>query len=178
MAKRGKDLSADDEALWHRTMRDVSPLKGGGSKAPEPQSAPARRQARPEAVQSPALPGALVTPARLDVRTVRRITSGRQVIDLTLDLHGLTQDQAFRLLCARVVSARRAGRRTLLVITGKGMVQAEAPQGEARRGVLKRAVPEWLAGPALASHVIGFAPAGPRHGGAGALYVVLRKPKE
>jgi len=60
----------------------------------------------------------------------------------------------------------------VLVITGKG----GAEDGDASaRGVLRRQVPLWLSASGLREAVIAFAPAAAEHGGAGALYVRLRR---
>ena len=48
---------------------------------------------------------------------------------------------------------------------------------EDARGVLRQAVPHWLAAPDLAHVVVSFSPAPRRLGGDGALYVRLRKPR-
>jgi DNA-nicking Smr family endonuclease len=58
--------------------------------------------------------------------------------------------------------------RTVLVITGKGGF------GDAR-GVLREAVPRWLNEGDLRPRVLSCAWAQPKHGGAGALYVLLRR---
>jgi len=98
------------------------------------------------------------------------LASGRDVVDGRLDLHGLTQDQAKAALAAFVLRGHAEGRRAILVITGKGL------QGE---GVLRRRVPQWLAEAPLRPLVAGLSEAHRRHGGAGALYVALkRKPRE
>ena len=62
----------------------------------------------------------------------------------------------------------RGGRRCVLVITGRGL----GPDGP---GVLKRAVPRWLAEAGLRRRILAVAAAQPRHGGAGALYLLLRR---
>ena len=106
-----------------------------------------------------------IEPGRL-----HRLASGRDVVDGRLDLHGLTQDQAKAALAAFVLRGHAEGRRAILVITGKGL------QGE---GVLRRRVPQWLAEAPLRPLVAGLSEAHRRHGGAGALYVALkRKPRE
>ena len=71
--------------------------------------------------------------------------------------------------------AHRAGKRCLLVITGKGMT---TKQGVAKAGVLKENVPRWLNEPSLRRHVLAFAYARPEHGGEGALYVLLKRERE
>jgi DNA-nicking Smr family endonuclease len=81
-------------------------------------------------------------------------------------LHGLNQDAARAALTECLEGCFRQGVREALVITGKGTL------GD---GVLRRRVPEWLAEPPLGRLVAGISMAHPRHGGAGALYVALKK---
>ena len=57
-------------------------------------------------------------------------------------------------------------------ITGKGRPASE--DGE-ERGVLRRAVPTWLAAAETRPYVVGFGEAAPPHGGSGALYVRIRR---
>ena len=104
----------------------------------------------------------------------QRVARGKEAIDARLDLHGLTQSEAHAALLhfLRKASAREA--RLVLVITGKGA----RGEGAGERGVLKRQVPHWLALPEFRSLVIGFEDAGVKHGGAGALYVRLRRMRD
>ena len=72
---------------------------------------------------------------------------------------------------------RRGGLSHVLVITGKGADQAASKSfyEEDERGVLRNAVPHWLAEPEFAALVVSFSPAPRRLGGDGALYVRLRR---
>ena len=64
----------------------------------------------------------------------------------------------------------------VLVITGKGADGlGDWPTHGRQRGVLRRVVPLWLEEPELRGIVIGYAAAGVRHGGEGALYIRLRR---
>jgi DNA-nicking Smr family endonuclease len=105
----------------------------------------------------------------MDARTLTRLRRGQTRIEARIDLHGMTQAEAYAALTEFVVDARNEGRRTLLVITGRGT--RAGPGG----GVLRTQLPGWLNGPVLRPHVLAFAPAQPKHGGAGAFYVYLRK---
>lgn len=91
--------------------------------------------------------------------------------DRSLDLHGLTQAEAHSRLTGFLRSAQATGHSLVLVITGQGGFAGLA--GE--RGVLRRVVPLWLRLPQMRGIVLGFEEAGPRQGGAGALYVRLRR---
>jgi DNA-nicking Smr family endonuclease len=104
----------------------------------------------------------------IDRKTRRQIAKGSVPINDRLDLHGMTQDEAYGALIGFVSRARSAGHRHVLVITGKGL----SKQGQ---GVLRRMVPRWLKAAPLAQHVNGFEWASPGHGGDGALYIRLRR---
>jgi DNA-nicking Smr family endonuclease len=86
----------------------------------------------------------------------------------------MTQDEAHRALIDFVARSGDAGSRCLLVITGKGLRRL----GESRPaeiGILRQAVPRWLNEPSLRPRILAFAPAQPRDGGTGALYILLRR---
>ena len=104
--------------------------------------------------------------AGLDRASAERLRRGRYPIEARLDLHGMTQAEAHRALHGFVAGSRAIGRRVVLVITGHGRISG---------GVLKAAVPRWLNEPELRRHVLAITPAQPRDGGAGALYLLLRK---
>lgn len=106
---------------------------------------------------------------QLDRKTKRALSKGKYEISATLDLHGLTQDQAHKRLIEFVSSNMRQNNRYVLVITGKGLSKAGG-------GILKKIVPKWLLSTPLSSMVNKFEIASPYHGGSGALYLQLSKP--
>ncbi|WP_312861524.1 Smr/MutS family protein [Segnochrobactrum spirostomi] len=111
---------------------------------------------------------------------MQRLVRGTHAIDDRLDLHGLTQEAAKRRLMDFLHRAQADGLKTVLVITGKGALgtdRFEAGDFTAERGVLRRVVPEWLRMPGARGLVVGFSEAHAAHGGSGALYVRIRRPK-
>ena len=113
----------------------------------------------------PLAPGAS---AGLDKRTAQRLKRGQLAIDGRIDLHGMTQAEAHGALTAYLERAQGPTRRCILVITGKGRVSENG-------GVLRVMAPRWLNAPANRARVLAIAPAQPKDGGAGALYVLLRR---
>ena len=107
--------------------------------------------------------------AGVDKRTAQRLRRGQIAIEGRLDLHGLTQAEAHRALNGFLADAQAAAKRCVIVITGKG--RSDTGEG----GVLRRAVPHWLDQPPNRGRIIAVRQAQPRHGGGGALYVLLRK---
>jgi DNA-nicking Smr family endonuclease len=160
-----------ERALWQRAMRGVKPL------APRSAPEPTPRPAKPEN-GLPATPPVPVAPppsqplppldrfAGIDRANAERLKRGQHPIEARIDLHGMTQDEAHRALAAFIRGARAGGKRCVLVITGRG---------RAGGGVLRSAVPRWLHGPEFRPHLLAIATAQPRDGGAGALYVMLRR---
>jgi len=157
-------------------MQGVAPLRG---RRP-PATAPRRQAQHPAgagaaAGAAPAPPTPATPPqadrhsapfAGIDRATAERVKRGRYPISGRLDLHGLTQEEAYRALSEFVAGSRAAGKRCLLIITGHGRMSG---------GILRYAVPRWLAEPRLKKDVLATAPARPQHGASGALYVLLRR---
>ena len=106
----------------------------------------------------------------------KKVVRGVKAIDARIDLHGLTQHQAHDRLRGFLYQAQARQHKLVLVITGKGGGSARAYMDE--RGVLRRMVPQWLSMPDLRTVVIGYEEAHASHGGAGALYVRIRRKRE
>lgn len=110
-----------------------------------------------------------------DAGTDRKLKQGRLKIDASIDLHGKTKFEAFRLLAEFIAAAYEDGCKCVLIITGKGSGPAENKKSP---GVLKQIVPEWLGQPSFQQYVLKTTPAKPKHGGQGAIYVLLRKKRK
>jgi len=108
--------------------------------------------------------------APLGRRERSQLSRGRKEIEARLDLHGMTQSRAHRALSGFLQRAHHEGLTFVLIITGKGKMGAES-----ERGVLRRAVPQWLSQPEFCALVVGFEEAHIGHGGGGALYVRIRR---
>jgi DNA-nicking Smr family endonuclease len=142
-----------------------------------------RERARPpapaatiRAADSPLLPGFVVAEdgsrgraADVSKKTARELAAGSFPPRATLDLHRLTLETARERVAAFVAQSRTAGHRSVLIVTG---MAERSPAGTR----LRDHVPGWLSSGPLAGQVLAFAPARAEHGGAGALYVLLRTP--
>jgi DNA-nicking Smr family endonuclease len=109
-------------------------------------------------------------PPGIDKRTVIRLRRGLIPPETQIDLHRQTQEGAHRLLATFLATSQARGQRCVLVITGKGY-------GSGGAGVLKTMVPRWLSEEPNRERVLAFCHAVTAHGGDGALYVLLRKPR-
>jgi DNA-nicking Smr family endonuclease len=154
-------MRRDDQALWARVTATVRPLHHDAPPAAAVSELRPGLPAPPASPRHPARP-----PQPLEPRRLHRIAKGRDEIAARIDLHGLTYDQARGALIGFLTRVRAHGGRAALVITGKGVM------GD---GVLRRAVPDWLGQAPLAPIVAGYHEAHRRHGGAGALYVALKR---
>jgi len=77
-----------------------------------------------------------MAPGGLDAATWERFRSGRLRPARIIDLHGLTREQAHRVLAAAVEAARAERLRCIEIITGRG----SGEQG----GAIRRELPLWL----------------------------------
>jgi DNA-nicking Smr family endonuclease len=176
--KRRREVSAEERELFETTFADVSVSrkKAGAKKKPRakvPVPIPSAKIAAP--------PKSRAWPAGIDGRTAERLSRGQLAPEAKLDLHGLTEADAHRALVTFLRGAHARGVRLALIVTGKG--SPRNLDGEPfdlgldgrKRGVLRAMTPRWLKEPELARFVADTRSAHVRHGGAGALYVYLRK---
>lgn len=185
-----RGLSPSEAALWAQVAGTVTPLepipdrerdslRGGQAIAPT--------IAAPQARAKPRVPinGYAPPPPRsakvrkldhhgLDGSWDRKLATAKIAPDFTLDLHGLTLDAAHARLDQGLTLAVAQQARLVLVIAGKPRPVDAADRGS-RRGAIRAKLLDWLAAGTHASRIAAVRPAHPRHGGAGAVYVVLRR---
>ena len=179
--RRKRSLSEEERTLWDSVAKQIKPLRKKPRASASLTAAP-KAQTR-VAPQIPAHPKPAVTTvvpspkqpmipplAPLGRRERSQLSKGKKDIEARLDLHGMTQERAYRMLSGFLRRAHGDGLTFVLVITGKGKVGSES-----ERGVLRRHVPQWLSQPELRHVVVGFEEAHIGHGGAGALYVRIRR---
>ena len=189
-----RGLSPGEAALWRQVAATVTPLRPqkadpAVARAAVPPPATVTRQAPPRPASAvPVKPSAIVRapPPRpldrhgLDASWERKLAKAQVAPDLTIDLHGLGLDAAYTRLGAALSQAVAMQARLLLVIAGKSRphgdhgVDDHAGRGN-RRGAIRAKLLDWLAASPHASRIAAVRPAAQRHGGAGAVYVVLRK---
>jgi DNA-nicking Smr family endonuclease len=181
-----KTLTEDDRILWNLVEKSTKPMHprkvqkalpelSASVEATNPSTKPgpgmlaSPQTAKPSSMPSYTPPVSKPRPpSHLDQPTLDNLAKGRLPIEARVDLHGMTQDEAYALLYSFLSRAYAGGARYVLVITGKG----SSSGGD---GVLKRSVPGWLATPLFRQFVSSHDPAARGHGGSGALYVRLRR---
>jgi DNA-nicking Smr family endonuclease len=168
-------LSHEDRILWARVARTTTPLRGKAKPLmpfeAEVEPVQGEAQSDPPQAQMPPRPAARLDEGRLhplDSPTRTKLAKGRLPLEARVDLHGLNQAEAHTLLLSFLHRAFAQGMRHVLVITGKG-----ASFGS--DGILRRAVPAWFATAPFRQLVGSYEAAARAHGGAGALYVRLRR---
>lgn len=107
--------------------------------------------------------------AGLDPAVVRKLRRGDYAVQGHVDLHGLRRDEAKAAVDRFLRDARAAGKRCVLLVHGRGSHSKDQVP------VLKEALRTWLATARFGRYVLAFATARPQDGGAGAVYVLLRR---
>ncbi|CAN7227901.1 Smr/MutS family protein [Phyllobacterium sp. LjRoot231] len=176
--KAAKDEFAtlEDRILWETVAKTARPLKGKEKptflidETKEQLSIHPSAQENPRPVAAAALAKPAPAPRLhpIDRPTHKKIAKGRVVIEARIDLHGLTQSEAYGLLLGFLQRAHLRKLRHVLVITGKGSSRG----GD---GVLRQAVPIWFTTPSFRILVNGYEDAARNHGGTGAIYVRMRR---
>lgn len=184
-----RGLTAGEQAAWAHLARSVTPLPGRKRPDPVPPAKAAHptppKAATPVAVTKPApaskpprrvppAPPPPAIPGELDSHWERRMKGGRIVPDLTLDLHGHTLDTAYARIMAGLDQARMMDARVVLVIAGRARPVDPADRME-RRGAIRAKLLDWLAASRHAEAIGAVRKAHIRHGGEGALYLILKR---
>ncbi|MEM7243238.1 MAG: Smr/MutS family protein [Pseudomonadota bacterium] len=191
MTKRG--LSEEDIAIWQQITRRIErlnpdreatvivpkkspPLKKVDAK-PAPAITPFRiGEAAKPVKQAPNIVGQPTDRSpNMDRKNFQRLLKGKFEIDATLDLHGMTADQAKVQMIQFISNAHRQGFRLVLVITGKGKRTHTDTFNRERGGVLRQSLPDWVRSSAITDKILQVTQAQPKHGGGGAFYVYLRR---
>ncbi len=121
------------------------------------------------------MPPPRVPAAVLDSGWERRIRSGAIIPDMSIDLHGHSLAAAHGRLDQAIAAALARDARVLLVVTGKP--RAAPASGASRRGAIRAEIGHWLDVSPHADRIASVRIAHPRHGGDGALYLILRRKK-
>jgi DNA-nicking Smr family endonuclease len=190
---KGRRLAPEEAALWAKVIANVTPLVPvrAPTKPPEAPDAPPpaprppsmegvgpikkRRVAPAAPPPPPSTPGRDKAAATLDAGWDRRLARGLVQPESSIDLHGHSLDSAYHRLDEGLERALMRGDRVLLLVTGKPpRPESERPHA---RGAIRAAVGDWLAASRFSDRIAAVRGAHPRHGGSGALYIVLRRPR-
>ena len=177
-------LDSNEKALWGRVIASVEPMHRikpkVEAKSPPVPSKPVRASVNAGALSTkaqPVRPAILTarqhkTPNNLDGHWDRRIDKGGIVPDVSVDLHGSGLSGAYARLDGALEQAIAQKMKVVLLVTGKARAHDRAA-GEGR-GAIASVVRDWLASSRHSSSISAVRGAHPRHGGVGALYIVLK----
>ena len=165
-------VSKEEETLWDQVVENVVPLNNSNKqlKAPTNTRRPLKAFNKDGKLQLTSSDRELSHgyAAGLDRATQQKMRRGKIIIEAKIDLHGMTQMKAHQALKSFFYNCQIEGLRSVLVITGKG---------KDGKGVLRAEVPKWINESNYENMVRAFSFAGPKDGGEGALYVLLKRLK-
>lgn len=180
--KPPRGLSAEEAEAWARVAATVRPIIPRvlatppiADPVPPPKPVPAPAP-KPTLARSTGKPAFAIAAPGLDSHWDRRFRSGVIEPDYTLDLHGHTLDRAYARLDDGLAQAKAMGARVVLVIAGKPRPAEGADRGTAR-GAIRRKLLDWLAAGPHGASIAAVRGAHRKHGGEGALYLVLKRPR-
>jgi DNA-nicking Smr family endonuclease len=159
-----------DKEIWENYVRTLKAVKGK-RKVAVAKSTADKKAARKNAAMEPLKiekisTGATLRDVGLERRREKSLRDGDIEIDAKLDLHGMTQVEAFATLAGFMKRVTKSGKRNLLIITGKG------PGG---KGVLRENLRGWLAQIPEGVRILVVRAASAKHGGDGAFYVLMKR---
>ena len=186
-----RGLTPEEQAVWEQLAATATPLHPPRAKAASrPQldrEAPRAKVATPprkpkgrvppmRAPAPPPPPAARPLDAQhgLDNSWERKLARAGVEPDFTLDLHGHTLDGAWNRLDSGIAQAKAMGARLVLVVTGKSRPVDAADRGTSR-GAIRAKILDWLAAGPHGADIAAIRKAHRRHGGDGAIYLVLRR---
>lgn len=170
-------LEKQDFAYFYQAMSCVKPLKEQNKKIANPTPPDFKKRSENTVkqfhfeieIRNDFLCGQL---HGLDPKKFRMLKNGDFPIESRLDMHKMTTIEAYAKLLDTLKQAYRQKKRHILVLPGKGN---NSPMGI---GILREQLPTWLTKEPLNHIVLAFCSAQSRHGGSGAVYILLRKYKE
>ena len=187
----GRRLTEEEAAVWERVAQTITPLEarapGAEPAAPEAETTapppPLPKKVNGRVPPPRAVPAPPPTPPRaldrhgLDAGWDKRLLKGTISPDFTLDLHGSTLDQAHMRLDHGLTLALAQGARVVLLITGRARPHEGPADRGSQRGAIRAKYLDWLAHGSHAGAIAAVRGAHPRHGGAGAVYIILKRPR-
>lgn len=202
MKKNNKKISSSDLKLWRQILDKVEPIRKSGrtkvinqeesvvdenkiiSSVVSEQSTIKKEIRQKKAIneESSNITSNINSEKKVEFTGIHRrleqkMLRGQIKIDSTLDLHGMTQEEAKDATVNFVKMAKKNNLNIVLIITGKGISKDNKDDGYRNRyarGVLNQNLPNWLKLPQIRNDINGYRYANIKHGGEGAYYILLK----
>ena len=182
-----RNLSDDEKELWQEFSKTTEPLLHQSQSTQHARSKE-KKKVNTVNLREPEnyFKGGTIRPSlvnkdytsptlNMDSKLHNKLRQGKLRPESKLDLHGLNLAQAQPILTKFVLNAHSRGLRLILIITGKGKNSEDNDVIPRRKGILKEAVPNWLAMEPLSSKILQTTNAHVKHGGGGAFYIYLKR---
>jgi DNA-nicking Smr family endonuclease len=169
---------SEDKKIWELFTSGITPMSPSNKKSASEEEVVLPSKKKEKAVYAPqpvpvttvkksqAKPLAMDDLSALDGASARKIRAGNITLHGRLDLHGCTLAQAQELLSGFIHNAHLQGKKYLLVVTGKG---------KENKGAIRSSIASWLNTPTLREYILAAGFSHIKHGGQGAVYIVLKK---
>ena len=182
----------DDAAIFEQAMAGVDPLRDRGARRPpgavsarrRPAGGPADTDEEAYAALTKLVSGDIPFEisdteeyiegheAGFDQSVLRKLRRGEFSVQAHLDLHHMSRQEARAVVERFVTTSLVAGHRCVLIVHGRGH------HSPGQTPVIKSVLPAWLSRGRIGRAVLAFTSAQPVDGGAGALYVLLRRQRQ
>ena len=170
--KHPRTLTAEEIRQWRESnkqttkLADAIDLEADDDVAPREESIPAPAPSAKPAKPSRPTKKDLSPLKQLSLREAARSFKPYGAAEATLDLHGYSKLDAYERVQHFIINAQRAGKRHVIIITGKGRGREV--------GVLRASLPHWLNEPRLRPLISAVAEARAEKGGAGVMHVLVK----
>jgi len=180
-----RPLTTEEQKLWQHVIRNVKPYavhKGPALEISKTEEAPPKPARKAASAPTPSAPLKKSTPQRavtvgdttaIDGKNAKRFKRGEFAVDARLDLHGMTIPQAHAAVDSFIRRQQARGARCVVIVTGHG--RGKGGSSDRPIGRIRSEAPTWLNHPQLRPLILAVAEARPQDGGAGALYVMLKR---
>ena len=173
---------SEDEEFWLEAVKDIKPIYSNQVVSREKKLKPVQKEKVYYAVKQEFSTYSKFLDdfenGGIDKSTMRKFKREEFRVEAVLDLHGLTEDEAFAKVDSFIPQSYALGRRCVMIITGKGIRVHPDEDVFAAKGVLRKQVPQWLNMARLRAMILIYKHPSEKMGGNGALYILLRRNKE
>lgn len=172
----------EDNEFWLKELDDVKPIKRAevavnSAVAPQKKHEPSEPKKEYLSIYDFSSYSKFIDDGEfggIDNSTLTKFKRDEFKPEAVLDLHGMTENQAFPAVENFVAKCYNRGLRCIIIVTGKGLPHQD-DDIFATKGILRKCVPQWLNLPHLRAAILVYKNPSAKLGGSGALYILLRR---